>query len=231
MSRVKVVGIYKITSPSGRVYIGQSWDILQRWFTYRGSNAKGQRVLNSSFLKHGARSHVYEIVHELPTDVDQGMLNQYECFYIDLYRQAGVKMLNIKEGGYGGRHSEETRILIGMKGKGRKGSSTSFKSGESRERTPEWCNRISESLRGKTHSETTKTKIRAKRRLQIIKHSVETIEKIAAKHRGMKASDESRKKMSESKKGNKNRLGKGHSQETKDKISDTKKRKAQPIKK
>lgn len=35
MSKEKICGIYKITSPSGKVYIGQSNNIIKRWITYK----------------------------------------------------------------------------------------------------------------------------------------------------------------------------------------------------
>ena len=47
------IGIYKITSPSGKVYIGQSWDIKKRFSKYRSlQSVYKQRVLFNSFKKH-----------------------------------------------------------------------------------------------------------------------------------------------------------------------------------
>lgn len=69
-------------------------------------------------------------------------------------------------------------------------------------------------------SDETKAKISAS--LTGRKASAEAIEKTASAHRGMKRSEETKKKMSEAKKGNKGRLGKPHSEESKQKMSKAK---------
>ena len=103
-----MIGIYKITSPSDRVYVGQSWDIGKRIRIYRNEKAKRQVKLHSSFNKYGFDAHKFEVVHELPHDVEQGVLNQYEQLYMDLYKNAGFDLLNIREAGSRGKHSEES---------------------------------------------------------------------------------------------------------------------------
>lgn len=103
-----MIGIYKIASPSNKVYIGQSWDIQHRW---RSMNKK-QRYLFASLNKYGKHTHKYEVIHELPNDVEQFILNSYEQLYIDLYRDAKVMLLNIKEGGNYGKHSDESKRII-----------------------------------------------------------------------------------------------------------------------
>ena len=108
--------IYKITSPSGRIYIGQSWNVDKRFLHYRNYRCKGQTILHRSFKKYGARFHIFEVIHELPEDVNQKVLDQYEFLYWDLYRNCGIEMLNAKEPGRsGGRHSDETKKLIAQK--------------------------------------------------------------------------------------------------------------------
>lgn len=105
----KVVGIYKITSPSGKIYIGQSWDILGRFNRYNCNHVNKQRHLYHSFEKHGKENHLFEIIHELPFDVTQDILDRYEQVYMDAYRDAGVELLNIREGGSRGKNSEESK--------------------------------------------------------------------------------------------------------------------------
>ena len=56
-----MIGIYKITSPKGRVYIGQSIDILYRFKKYKQMQCKGQVRLYNSFLKHNVENHLFEI--------------------------------------------------------------------------------------------------------------------------------------------------------------------------
>lgn len=87
-------GIYKITSPIGSVYIGQSIDIEHRWRSYSRMNLKTQRLLAKSFFEYGFCNHKFEIIHQLPFDVEQNILNVYEQLYIDLYNQCNVNLLN-----------------------------------------------------------------------------------------------------------------------------------------
>ena len=46
-----MVGIYKITSPSGKIYIGQSWNISDRISRYKTIRCKTQgKIYNSSLV-------------------------------------------------------------------------------------------------------------------------------------------------------------------------------------
>lgn len=109
--KTNLVGIYKITSPTGKVYIGQSSDITKRIRDYK--NVKiGQRKLYYSIKKYGYENHIFEILITFPENVYQEVLDHYEIAYIKQYRDNGFQLLNIKEGGKGGKHSEETKKKI-----------------------------------------------------------------------------------------------------------------------
>jgi group I intron endonuclease len=110
---VKVVGIYKITSPFGRVYIGQSWNITKRLQQHKYLESKGCFHIHNSIKKHGRDAHTYEILHRLPLDVSQEVMDSYEVFYIDQHLEAGIKMMNLRAGGSHGKLSEETKRKIG----------------------------------------------------------------------------------------------------------------------
>jgi group I intron endonuclease len=114
-----MVGIYKITSPTNKVYIGQSWQIEHRFRCYRLYLAPSQQILDLSFRKHGYSNHVFEIIHELPEDVSQDVLNNYEQLYMDAYRGAGFLLMNIREAGSKGRHSEDTKRKMSEAQKGK----------------------------------------------------------------------------------------------------------------
>lgn len=86
-----MIGIYKITSPSGKIYIGQSISIEKRFIQYKNRLAKGQRALNSSFLKYGYENHVFGIVEECSIE----MLNEKERHYQELFCSMGKKGLNL----------------------------------------------------------------------------------------------------------------------------------------
>jgi group I intron endonuclease len=102
----KIIGIYKITSPTGRIYIGQSTDINYRWNDYKKLKCESQTKLYSSFKKHGVENHVFEIIHEC-TEFE---LNYFEIYYGNLFNVLDKeKGLNLKEcGGSKGKFSEET---------------------------------------------------------------------------------------------------------------------------
>jgi group I intron endonuclease len=149
-----MVGVYKIQSPSGKVYIGQSWNIKKRISDHKRTMSNKHRKLNASFLKYGVNSHLFKVVHILPYDISQEDLNTYEVFYMELYRDCGVRLLNIKEGGNGfGKHSEETKKIISEKRKMQIFSEESkLKKSQSLKKvikTKEWIEKIAASQRGK----------------------------------------------------------------------------------
>ena len=109
-----MVGIYKITSPTGRIYIGQSWDMEERWKNYRNCH-KGQKKIYRSIKRHGIELHKFEICHELPNDITQEVLDRYEFIYWELYKDCGIDMMNIRIPGSGpGRASEKSRKLMSI---------------------------------------------------------------------------------------------------------------------
>lgn len=57
----KITGIYKITSPSGRIYIGSSKNIRRRFYSYKNLHCKDQPKLYNSFVKYGVDNHIFEI--------------------------------------------------------------------------------------------------------------------------------------------------------------------------
>lgn len=66
----------------------------------------------------------------------------------------------------GKKHSDETKRLIGEKGKGRPPNSGSFQKGRVAPKTEEWKHKMSQIMKGRRLSESTKQKIREKRALQ-----------------------------------------------------------------
>lgn len=103
------IGIYKITSPSGKVYIGQSWDIANRISKYKGlSGVKKQRILYNSLKKYGWENHQVEILELFSPTISQLELDNSEIYYINTYKVKGFTLLNIKEGGRGGKLPKES---------------------------------------------------------------------------------------------------------------------------
>jgi group I intron endonuclease len=85
-----MIGIYKITSPTKRVYIGQSKNIKRRFKEYKYKLAKGQPRLNNSFLKHGIEKHNFEII----CYCNETQLNDLERFYQILFSATDDNGLN-----------------------------------------------------------------------------------------------------------------------------------------
>lgn len=96
----KICGIYKITSPTGKVYIGQSVDINKRFRVYRSSTFYNkQTLLARSLKKHGHENHLFEIIIECLPD----QLNEMEVFYIKDHNSFNSETgLNLKSGGQNG---------------------------------------------------------------------------------------------------------------------------------
>lgn len=87
-----MIGIYKITSPSGKVYIGQSINIEKRLNQYKTNLPKRQTKLLRSFKKHGTNSHLFEIV---ATCIKED-LNKLERHYQDLFNCTSINGLNCR---------------------------------------------------------------------------------------------------------------------------------------
>ncbi len=117
-----MVGVYKITSPSGKIYIGQSWDIKSRWIAHKGIKPRGCPIVNNSILKYGADNHIFDILHELPKDITQDVLDIYEIFYIDHYKGLGFVLMNIQGGGSNSKTAEETKLKLSIANKGKQNS-------------------------------------------------------------------------------------------------------------
>lgn len=193
----KIIGIYKITSPSKKVYIGQSNDIVRRWKQYSKELCKSQTYLYRSIKKYGYKKHKFEVIEECLLEY----LCEKEKYYVDLYQSFNSKFgLNLRDGGGSkGKLSEETKRKIGLANKG----INSFMFGKTGENHPNW---------GKSVSEETRNKLRE---INIGKIAKE-------KHHfwGRKRTEEDKKKISEATMGCKNHnFGKKKSDETKIKMS------------
>lgn len=94
-----ICGIYKITSPSKRIYVGQSVDIKSRWRAYKNETNNGQTLLERSFKKYGYDNHKFEILQVCTKEE----LNNLEIYYIQLFDTFDGKFgLNLKGGGQSG---------------------------------------------------------------------------------------------------------------------------------
>jgi group I intron endonuclease len=102
-----MIGIYKITNPKGKIYIGQSIDIEKRFNIYKLMHCTNQPRIFRSFKSYGVDNHTFEIITEcVITD-----LNNLERYYQDLFNACGKFGLNCKltaSNDRSGKHSLET---------------------------------------------------------------------------------------------------------------------------
>jgi len=85
-----MIGIYKITNPNNKVYVGQSRNIEKRFLAYIRKNGKGQIRLNRSFIKYGRNNHKFEIIEECLFEE----LNIRERYWQDYYNVISEQGLN-----------------------------------------------------------------------------------------------------------------------------------------
>lgn len=85
-----MIGIYKITSPTGKIYIGQSVDIHLRWSAHKIDKVRSK--LKSSFKSHGFENHTFEILEECSIE----LLNERERYWQDFYDVLGPNGLNLR---------------------------------------------------------------------------------------------------------------------------------------
>lgn len=182
--------IYKITSPTNRVYIGQTWNINKRKREYKNLDCKSQKFLYRSLVKYGFNKHTFEIMYELPEDVSQEVLDKYEIFYIYQYKsnkkifKSGIG-LNLTDGGGGSNGFKHTKAAKNKISKVHKGNK--YRLGKCH--TQETKDKISKSkigkyvgelnpFFGKRHSKETKEKLllsNRKRSYPIIQYTKEGI--------------------------------------------------------
>ena len=151
-----MIGIYKITSPSRKIYIGQSINIQQRIYKYKSLRCKSQRILYASILKYGWDKHIFEILCEC--NIEE--LNDKERYYQDLYQAMGIKGMNCMlttSSTKSGKASDETIAIL----TGRKLSDETKAKMRAKIVTDEHKKNISNGLKGRIVSEDTKAKISA----------------------------------------------------------------------
>lgn len=115
---MKECGIYKITSPKKKIYIGQSVNIKKRFNSYtRLYESEKQKKLYNSLRKYGPDKHKFEVIHRcLPEE-----LNSLESYYIDLFQSHKSEYgLNTLHGGnqfnLGIKHTDATIAKMKKRG-------------------------------------------------------------------------------------------------------------------
>lgn len=111
-------GIYKLTSPSGKIYIGQSINFKKRLQSYYNNHnhLQEQRRLYNSFQKYGVDRHKFDIIEYTE------LLDERELYWGEYYNVLGKNGLVCRLGHGKGKLSQETKDRISMSLKGNKQS-------------------------------------------------------------------------------------------------------------
>lgn len=110
--------VYMITSPSGRIYVGSTNNIVRRKWYYKNMHSKSQIKLYRSFLKYGFNNHIFEIVYK----GDIKNIRYYEAV-IGLYYNTINEGLNCSLPKYNENYqcvSKETKEKMSISRKNRK---------------------------------------------------------------------------------------------------------------
>lgn len=143
---IKVIGIYKITNPKGKIYIGQTINWENRKKKYKSLSCKRQVKLYNSLKFYGPENHIFELIEEC----FESQLDEKELWWGNYYNVLNSKKgLNLRLGNGRGRVSEETKQKISLKLKGQK-------------RSDELKKRLSEQRKGKKRPKGTGAKIALK---------------------------------------------------------------------
>ncbi len=179
--QIPIIGIYKITSPSGRIYIGQSINIEDRWSIYEkySSIYKSQPKLNKSLLKYGYEQHQFEIIEECP----ESYLDELETWWKYYYGiQCVENGLNCsywdKTPMRGRKQTKEAKQKISNSKKGKPSPKTTFKKGKDnkhfgKSKSKESINKVIKALTGKCKSREHIEKISLGRKKSIIQYDLE----------------------------------------------------------
>lgn len=141
-----MIGIYKITSPTNRIYIGQSVNIEKRFRRYKiiASNVKGQTRLFRSLTKYGSENHFFEVIEECEID----KLNERERYYQDLYNCIGDNGLNCKLTKVNDRSGKVSKFTLSRISKSQLGNNNWL----GKKHTQETKDKISKANKGRRYS-------------------------------------------------------------------------------
>jgi hypothetical protein len=122
--------IYKITNPSGRVYIGKTSNWYGRHNNYKNyktcHQVSKQRMLYHSLCKYGFEDHKVEVIDTFHSDSkycsgkEMFWIKSYMCNIYKFPEQNGLNLTDGGEGNLGWKRPEESRLEIIRKNTGKK---------------------------------------------------------------------------------------------------------------
>ena len=216
--------VYVHTSPSGKMYIGQTGRSPEKRWGKNGRRyleKKNDKYIHPAFAraieKYGWNNFEHEVIASKLTKEEA---DNFEKLLIEkLDTQNPEFGYNCKDGGSNGALSEETRKKISESNKGNKNCMFGKKFSE------EHRKKLSESHKGMKVSEEVKRKISKSLKgensyMYGKHHSEETKKKLSESHKGKTLSEETKKKIGDAVKGEKHPFyGRQHTEESKSKMS------------
>lgn len=177
-------GIYKLTGPNGKCYIGQSVNLEKRLMSYSRCACSSQPKIYRAIKKYGWSSFKVEYLHVVNPSLDDkiSILNKLEIEYIREYDSA-TNGYNLQLGGLNGLHSEETKFKMSQFSKGIP-------------KTKESIRKRVEKVTGRKHTDEAKAKIS----ISLLNQTQEMKDKRAKSGIGRVASEETLIKLSNSRK-------------------------------
>jgi group I intron endonuclease len=141
-------GIYKITNPEGKIYIGLSTNIENRWESYKYYTGISKKSSIKSSLKiYGFENHKFEILEEVKGDGKK--LRERERYWINKTNSL-TEGLNDNRGGCGTlNHTSESKQKISESLKGKPKPSNFGEKRKKWQNNKEWKEKISVSKKGK----------------------------------------------------------------------------------
>ena len=106
-----MIGIYKITSPNQRIYIGQAVSLEKRKKSYDKLRCKGQPRLYASLVKYGFSEHLFEIIEQCVVEELNTRERHWQDFY-DVLSEKGLNCKLTKTEDTSGHTSQEVRTKI-----------------------------------------------------------------------------------------------------------------------
>ena len=112
-----MITIYKLTAPNGKSYVGQTNNLTNRLYHYSSYHCKHQQKLYHSLLKYKWENFTIETLEYAQDE----FADEYEKFYIKKF-DCVLNGLNLDDGGNSNKtRSKETRDKISKSNMGRKG--------------------------------------------------------------------------------------------------------------
>jgi len=115
-----MVGIYKITNPKGKIYIGLSKDIDKRKKDYKYLKCNEQPKIYNSLKKYGWDNHIFDVLEECLIEHLSENEIKWKKYYLELYNNNWNKVLFLSlydRGGGPKNKVHRNKISKALKGK------------------------------------------------------------------------------------------------------------------